>query len=296
MSTLAFLLQPELMPFASALGIVVGLCLLEIAMLFTGFSLLGQGDAGVEADLDADVDVDIGLDAPADVSVGLDAPADVSVGLDAPADVSVGLNAPADVSVGLNAPDDVDLDVGLDAAPDVDADLSAAANGSAADGTIAAAGLLSWFGIGQVPLMIWIAGTLSAFGLAGFLLQVATAGIIGQPMPALLAAAIAVVPGLGAGGALARMIGRLMPKLETTAISRRSYGGRRGVITTGTARRGTPAEARFQDGHGNTHYAMVEPMHDAERLPAGTEIAIMRLRTGALRAIRLDDAPEGRAG
>ncbi|MEL6196759.1 MAG: OB-fold-containig protein [Pseudomonadota bacterium] len=226
MSSLVFLLEPELLPFAIALGLVAALCLLEVVMTVAGLSLLG--DAGAEADMDADFDADL----------------------------------------------DTDLEAGADGAA------------SAAGAT----GLLSWLGIGKVPFMIWLAGTLTAFGIVGYALQLVTAAVLGGPAPAMIAAGVALVPGIAAGASVARVLGRLVPKNESTAISTRSYGGRRGVITTGTARRGIPAEARFRDAHGNTHYAMVEPVHDDDELPQGTDVAIVRLGKGKLRAIRFDDA------
>jgi len=144
--------------------------------------------------------------------------------------------------------------------------------------------------LGEVPFAIWLAGFLTAFGLVGYTLQGVLNGVLGAPLPALFASLIAFVPALAISARFARFIGKIMPKLETTAISSRSYGGRRGVITVGTARRGNPAQARLTDGYGNTHYTMVEPMNDDDAFPQGTEIATIRLSDGSLRAIRIDDA------
>lgn len=54
----------------------------------------------------------------------------------------------------------------------------------------------------------------------------------------------------------------------------------------GTARRGSPAQVPFQDRHGNTHYAMAEPLADDEAIPGGAEVIILRTRDGALRLVR----------
>lgn len=196
---------------------------------------------------------------------------------------------------------DVDLDVdptldfGADASLDVGADFDLGAEPDAEFGLEEAdisggQGLLSWLGLGEVPFAIWLAGVLTAFGLAGYGIQMAANALIGAPLPLTIAPLVALPVALGLGARLARIIGRLVPKFETTAISHRSYGGRRGVITVGTARRGHPAQARFTDGHGNTHYVMVEPLHDDQTFARGSEIAILRLQDGTLRAIGLDDA------
>ncbi|MEM7497618.1 MAG: OB-fold-containig protein [Pseudomonadota bacterium] len=245
MSSFSLLLSPEAAPFAVALGVVAALCLLELAMMLAGLSLIGDAGGGPEADIEADLDAVL------------------------------------------------DLEAELDAAPDLDAAPGELVDGDALDSGTAngaiGAGVLSWLGLGAVPFAIWLAGTLTAFGLTGYVLQLGAVALLGVPIAALPAAALALLPGLALGGRFARLLGGLVPKTETAAISSRAYGGRRGVITTGTARRGVPAEARFRDGHGNTHYARVEPLDDAETLEAGTEVAILRLRDGRLRAVRASD-------
>lgn len=207
--------------------------------------------------------------------------------------------------LGVGAEAEADLDAGAEAGADVGADMEVEFDGPDADGAAEPSGasggasdaLLSWLGLGSVPFAIWLAGVLTAFGTVGYLLQFGIAQVFGAPLGAWPAAAIAVLPGFALGGRVAKAIGRLIPKTETTAISTRAYGGRRGIITIGTARRGAPAEARFRDGHGNTHYALVEPLRDDDALEQGTEIAILReKKDGRLLAMRLDDDPaDGRA-
>ena len=176
----------------------------------------------------------------------------------------------------------------LDAEPGFEGEAELDADADAAFGTGA---LLSWLGIGQVPVAVWVAAVLTAFGLSGLAIQSAALAVSGDPLSAPVACLLALLPALALGGRFSRSLGRLIPKFESTAISTRSYGGRRGVITVGTARRGRPAQARFTDGHGNIHYAAVEPLDDAAALPQGTEIAILRLRDGSLRAIAAGDIP-----
>lgn len=66
MSALDFLAAPEMRPFAFALGLVIGLVLLELAALALGASLMGDSADGPEVDLDLDLDLDgPDLDTPA---------------------------------------------------------------------------------------------------------------------------------------------------------------------------------------------------------------------------------------
>jgi len=188
-----------------------------------------------------------------------------------------------DGDASLDAEPDFDVDAGLDAEPGIDADLDGADGASGV-------GALAWLGLGDAPFAIWFAGFLTAFGLIGYALQGVLNGVIGAPLPALIASLVALPFALAVTARLARFFGRLVPKFESTAISSRSFGGRRGVITVGTARRGHPAQARIKDGYGNTHYTMVEPLNDSDAFSQGTEIATVRLGDGSLRAISLEDS------
>jgi len=120
-------------------------------------------------------------------------------------------------------------------------------------------------------------------------IQVGATLALGAPIQAGLAALLAACPALLFAGRMSRLIGWIFPKKETSSISRRSYGRRRGVITVGTVRPGHPAQARFTDGHGNMHFTMVEPFEADDPLPQGTEIQIVKMRDGTLKAIRLSE-------
>ena len=142
-----------------------------------------------------------------------------------------------------------------------------------------------WLGFGQVPAVLWAAGMLTAFGVAGYLIQFLLASATGWLLPGWLAALVALPPALVAGGWFARTLARIVPKTESSAIARRSLGDRVGLVVQGTARRGLPAQARVRDGHGNLHYVRIEPVDDDGEIPPGTEVVILRGREGVLKAI-----------
>ncbi len=260
MSALEFLLSPGMTPFTISIAVVIGLVLLELAMIALGGSLLGDGDAGLEADAGIELD-GVEIDGP-----DLDGP-----DLDAP---------------DLDGPD-------LDAPnPDAVSDLAAAHDtGHAspdASGPSGPSGFAGWLGFGEVPFILWLAGILTAFGLSGYVVQVIATSIGGAMLPGFVAAALALLPGLRLGALTARAVGKLLPKTETTAISIRSLGNRRGVIVQGTARRGRPAQARIRDAYGNWHYVRVEPVDEGVEIPQGTEI-LTRGRGPILGAIPITD-------
>jgi hypothetical protein len=131
--------------------------------------------------------------------------------------------------------------------------------------------LLDWLGVGRVPLLMLLVVFLAAFGLLGLALQQA----IG-PISAWIAAPIAAVAALPATGIGARALARIMPQDETTAVSLDTLVGKRGTITVGTARSGSPAQARVRDVHGQSHYVMVEPHDPANAIAEGETVLLVR--------------------
>jgi hypothetical protein len=190
------------------------------------------------------------------------------------------LDLGADGIDGADALDGVDID-----GPDIDGPEIEGLEGAPAG----AGGIAAWLGFGQVPFILWLAGLLTAFGLIGYGVQVASTTAFGGLIPWWGATAIAAVPSLWVGGVFARTLGRLIPKTESSAISRRSLGDRRAVIAQGTARRGNPAQARVRDLYGNLHYVRVEPVDDDTELPRGTEVILMDGRGPVLFAIPIDE-------
>ncbi len=72
------------------------------------------------------------------------------------------------------------------------------------------------------------------------------------------------------------------------SVSKRQLGKRMGTVTQGTAARGIPAEVRVTDRYGNTHYLRAEPMGDADTIPQGAQVLVLRHRpTGGFRLIAL---------
>lgn len=145
---------------------------------------------------------------------------------------------------------------------------------------------LAWLHFGRIPLLMLIVLFLLGFGLSGLIVQRLAAALVGSPGPALLASIPALVVGTGLVRLGAPVIARIMPQDETTAVSRESFVGRLAVITQGTARKGSPAEARLRDEHGQAHYVMVEPDLDDELFKPGEEVLIVSAQRHLFRAIR----------
>lgn len=171
----------------------------------------------------------------------------------------------ADTDADLDLDVDADLDVDLD--PDLEADV---------DTLDTNPGALAWLGIGRVPFMIWLATLLMSFGLIGLTLQSILMQSLGFALPAGLAALVVAPAGLWTTRQFSGAVARLLPKTESSAISKNHLGRRRGIISQGTAARGKPAEVRVLDRHGNTHYLRAEPLRDDQVFAQGTEVLVMR--------------------
>lgn len=151
-------------------------------------------------------------------------------------------------------------------------------------------GVLGWLGLGKVPFLIWFAVLLAAFGLSGFALQNAVQSFVGGMLPLWIAVPIAGIIGILAAARFSVAFAALLPKVETTAVDKYHLARRRGIITQGTARRGSPAEVRVIDGHDNVHYVRAEPFRDGDELPQGTEVLILRdRRAEAYRLIAISE-------
>ncbi|MBO0903545.1 OB-fold-containig protein [Jiella sonneratiae] len=187
--------------------------------------------------------------------------------------------------------DDALPDLSADAHFDVGGDLHAEfdADAASADGAFDGSSLgavLDFLSFGRVPLLVLVILFLLGFGATGFVLQLIAEAISGGPAsPGLLS-----VPAV-AGGAvfmrfLGRVIGRIIPKEETAAISRESFVGRLGVVSSGTARTGLPAQIRITDEHGTTHYLLGEPEDDGETFGPGTSVIVVSLEGARARVMR----------
>lgn len=137
--------------------------------------------------------------------------------------------------------------------------------------------LLAWAGIGRVPFLMWLVLFLAFFGALGLGLQQLMTGLTGGPGGNLLMVPLAAAAALPPTGAAARLVGRIFPSLETTAIQRDELVGRYAEISIGTARTGHPARARVTDQHGQLHQIMVEPDSADQVFQAGESVLLVKL-------------------
>jgi hypothetical protein len=146
--------------------------------------------------------------------------------------------------------------------------------------------LFGWLNVGRVPIMILFVIFLTVFALTGYTLQATSLEILGNMLPALLAAVVAFFLSMPIVRALGQGIGKIMPTDETEVISEDSFIGRLATISLGTAKKGLPARAKFKDNYGTTHLIMVEPEEDGEEFSEGNVVLLVERVGGKYLAVR----------
>lgn len=145
-----------------------------------------------------------------------------------------------------------------------------------ADVNVETPSLLSWINVGRLPLLMLIVVFLFGFGMTGLIGQRIVAEVFGQPGPWFLAAPIAFAAALPVTRIFGRGVAKVMPRDETSAVSRDSLVGRVAVIVMGEARHASAAQARVRDQHGQVHYVMVEPDNSADVFEQGSSVLLVR--------------------
>lgn len=155
--------------------------------------------------------------------------------------------------------------------------------------------LMSWLCVGRVPLLILLVAFLTAFGVAGLVLQGALRGVLGSYLPAVVMVVPAFLLALLATRAFGLALSKIMPREETEAVSEGSFIGRVATVIRGEARRGLPAEAKLKDLRGKTHYLLVEPDADDDAFAQGAEVLVVEKIGAVFRVIR-NEHPSLRSG
>lgn len=135
---------------------------------------------------------------------------------------------------------------------------------------------LYWLNIGRIPVIILIVVFMTAFVMSGYVLQLLVLSLGGFLLPAYLAALAAVAASIPLVRLFGRTVAKIIPRDETEAVSTAELVGSRAVIILGTAKTGSPAQARATDRFGATHYMMLEPDDPQAVLESGKELLLVR--------------------
>jgi hypothetical protein len=146
--------------------------------------------------------------------------------------------------------------------------------------------LFGWLHVRKLPALVVLICACTCFGLSGLVLQRACLEGLGHLLAPLPAAGVALITSLPLLHLTLKVVARLVPRDETSAVARASFVGRVGLMLQADASKHAPAQAKLQDSFGQTHYLLVEPEDDEQVLAAGEEILIVRQHGSRFTAIR----------
>ena len=146
--------------------------------------------------------------------------------------------------------------------------------------------LLGWLNFGRVPLLIILVCFLTAFGLVGYSFQYLLMSTGLPLLPQLIVVPAAFVIAMPFVRLFTNVLQKIMPRDETSALREESFIGAMATITLGKATKGSPAEAKVTDKHGQTHYFMVQPKTEDEQFDQGEKVLLSEQLSNGFYAIK----------
>jgi hypothetical protein len=140
-------------------------------------------------------------------------------------------------------------------------------------------------GLGSVPTSALLALLVGWFAISGLCMQAVQAALFGGYLPTLRACVQAACLSVPLAHGSARLLSRVLPSDESSAVSRSSFVGSVATMLQAPAHAGHAAQAKLHDGFGQPHYVLVEPEHEGETLAAGCEVLLVRQCGAGFRAI-----------
>lgn len=145
--------------------------------------------------------------------------------------------------------------------------------------------LLGWLCLDRVPLLVWLLVLLTSFGISGYCINYTLTAELA--LPVWITVLVSMTLALVVTRKLVKVMGQMMPKNESAAVSSQEFTGLVATITLGTASQGKAAEAVLKDQFEQKHYVMVEPEDGVEPISQGDQV-ILKHKTGSVwRVIKL---------
>lgn len=165
--------------------------------------------------------------------------------------------------------------------PDIDLDVDANVS---SHGVLTK--ILGWMNVGKVPVLIILVSFLASFGISGYLLQGLMYSVMNVYLPSIIAILLALVLSIPFTRSFTSLLAKVMPKDESSAISTDTFIGKTAVIVIGKATKGSPAEAKLIDQHGQVHYMMLEPKTVGVEFNQGEIVIISKENNSGFYAIK----------
>ena len=139
---------------------------------------------------------------------------------------------------------------------------------------------LGWLHVGRVPLLVLVVVFLAAFAVVGFAANIVMHALFGFYIPKLIGAPAAFVAALPVVRVTGRVLSRVLPKDQSSAVSLGSLVGRIATVTGGTAKVGYPAQAKVTTEFGQSLYVLVEPDTPETTFGANDQVLLVKRISG----------------
>jgi hypothetical protein len=122
--------------------------------------------------------------------------------------------------------------------------------------------ITSWLFINKLPITIWASILLTGIGLSGITMNFITVKYLSFALPHYISIPLALIFSIPFTRKTSKVVSKLMPKNESSAVCITTLKGRIGTVTVGTGTISNPVEAKVIDAHDKPHYVLVRPTND----------------------------------
>lgn len=151
--------------------------------------------------------------------------------------------------------------------------------------------IFGFLNLGRVPLIMTLDVFLFLFSCIGFNLQFFLHSTAGFRLPLWMAAPVALAASLPLTGIANKILARIIPQDESSALSPDTFIGRTAIITVGTVTHQRQSEARLRDALGRDQYVQVISDLPEDIFPAGSTVLLVA-RQGPLFTVIAHHPPQ----
>lgn len=148
--------------------------------------------------------------------------------------------------------------------------------------------IATWLCLDRLPLLIWFVLVLISFSITGYISNYLSLAISHELLPQSATLPIALFVTAFSCRYTGALVGRILPKNESSAVSTDGLLGSVGTVTLGCAIKGNPSEALVKDHHQQKHYVLVEPELVGIEFNSGTQVVLLRRQGMVWSAARFD--------
>lgn len=136
--------------------------------------------------------------------------------------------------------------------------------------------LVAWLCLNRLPIFVWLLLFCTAFAVTGLVANyLALQFALSALLPLMVSTPVALVGALLACRYLGSGLAKLMPNIETSAMSQSSFSGVAAVLNHDNCRQGRPVEATLTDEGGTEQSVLVEPQDPRSVFNRGDRVILL---------------------